>query len=328
MPHSASRIRSIRTDELESFYTPVKDCLHQPLPEALGTGYTDFYLLDQDLSYIETRYKSHEDLAVINKADFHEPKMVVTLTLQGQSSFKSRTGLDILFSEGYTTITSFNSSMGERLYEANKETTQLRFSLSKRWVDRHLDEDISNRLFAGPSACQIGFRPLSLQSAEIARQLLRCGLNGKLKRLYIQGQAMILLANELNYLMTDRDADPERINLRDSHIAHLARNILLREFKQPPSVSELAARAGTNQCKLKQLFHHFFNTTPYGMLLDIRMKIAYELLESTDCQVSQAADAVGYRHLANFSSAFVKYFGFSPKYIRYEAGKPRIIRTR
>ncbi|MFA5018281.1 MAG: helix-turn-helix transcriptional regulator, partial [Methylobacter sp.] len=83
----------------------------------------------------------------------------------------------------------------------------------------------------------------------------------------------------------------------------------------PPSVEELSKRAGTNQFKLKKLFHHFFNNTPYGLLLEIRMNNAYQLLESGQCQVGVAADRVGYSHASNFSTAFIKHFGISPKAI-------------
>jgi len=98
-------------------------------------------------------------------------------------------------------------------------------------------------------------------------------------------------------------------------IAKLAREILYHEFKNPPSVEKLSKRVGTNQFKLKKLFHHFFNTTPYGLILEIRMNYAYQLLKSTHCKVSVAADLVGYNHASNFSAAFTKYFGISPKSI-------------
>jgi len=45
------------------------------------------------------------------------------------------------------------------------------------------------------------------------------------------------------------------------------------------------------------------------------MHNAYQLLESTHCQVSVAADRVGYNHASNFTAAFIKYFGISPKVV-------------
>lgn len=313
--HSASQWWSIQTDELESSYLATKQCMHQPLPEIAGIGHTDFYQLDQDLSYIETRYKPAKNLAVSNSIDLQEPRMVVTLTLKGHSSFKSRMGDEVLFSEGFTTITTFNSSIGERLYEADKETTQLRFSFSKKWVDHYLDEKLSKQLFLKSGTQQISFRPASLQGINVAQQLLNCNLDSNIKRLFMQGQALTLLASELKHLYLDNGNDPERFNLRDMNTVQAARDILLREFRDPPSVNELSKRVGTNQFKLKQLFHHYFSNTPYGLLLEIRMKQAYKLLESTRCQVSHAADSVGYSHVSNFSAAFIKYFGLSPKLI-------------
>ena len=312
---SASDRWRIGTDEFESSFLEAKQCLHQPLPEIAGIGHTDFYQLDQDLSYIETCYKPSKNLAVLNRVELKEPRMVVTVTLKGYSSFKSHDGDEVLFSEGYTTITAFNSSIGERLYEENQETTQLRFSLSKKWIDHYLDEKLSQQLFVHGGIQHISFRPISLPGIKAAQQLLACNLDRKLKRLFMQGQAMTLLACELAHLSEDGDPESERFNLRDMNTAQAARDILLREFRSPPSVNELAKRVGTNQFKLKQLFHHFFNNTPYGVLLEVRMEQAYRLMQSTRCQVSHAADFVGYSHVSNFSSAFVNFFGFSPKHI-------------
>jgi AraC-like DNA-binding protein len=125
----------------------------------------------------------------------------------------------------------------------------------------------------------------------------------------MHAQALSLLAAELNGLYQAE----HKFTTRDKSIAYLAQEILQQEFQNPPSVAELAIRTGTNQCKLKKLFEHFFNSTPYGMLLDIRMNKAYQLLVSSRCQVSVAADAVGYNHANNFSVAFTRYFGITPK---------------
>lgn len=311
----ASRHWSIRSEELESKYLENRLCLHQPLPQIAGSGFTDIYQLDQGLSYIETSYKPARNLAVLSRTNYQDSRMVVTVTLKGCSSFKSQNGDEVLFSEGHTTITSFNSSIGERLYQAGQETTQLRFSISKQWSELYLDEKLSMQLFNKGDIQQLSFRPISLQGISAAQQILACNIDGNLKRLFLQGQAMTLLASELAHLLNGCHPDPEKFNLRDKGIAQAAKDVLVREFRSPPSVNELAKRVGTNQFKLKQLFRHYFDNTPYGVLLEIRMKQAYQLLESTRCQVSHAADFVGYGHASNFSSAFISYFGFPPKHI-------------
>jgi AraC family transcriptional activator of pyochelin receptor len=304
---------SISSDDLQLHQQ--KDCLHQSLPEELGMGRSAIFQLDQDLSYIETRYTPSKDLAVLSRIDYQEPRLVVTLGLKGQSRFSGNCGDELIFREGYTAITTLQSSIGERQYQAHKPTMQLRFALNKNWLDRYFGEDKTAQLLGKSDTQLLSYQPISPQAMYAAQQLLNCNVSIETSRIFMHGQAMSLLAFELSPLSEDKRDNLMRLNQRDAAVAKSARDILLREFRSPPSVEDLSRRVGTNQCKLKQLFHHFFSNTPYGLLLEIRMTNAYQLLESTRCQVSVAADLVGYSHASNFSAAFIKHFGISPKAI-------------
>jgi len=205
--------------------------------------------------------------------------------------------------------------MGERQYQAHKPTMQLRFALNKNWLNRYFGEHKTNPLFNKSGIQLLSYRPISPQAICAAQQLLNCNESRETNRIFMHGQVMSLLAFELSHLCADKRRNSAEFNQKDAAIAKSARDILFREFKNPPSVEELSKRAGTNQFKLKKLFHHFFNNTPYGLLLEIRMNNAYQLLESGQCQVGVAADRVGYSHASNFSTAFIKHFGISPKAI-------------
>jgi AraC-like DNA-binding protein len=309
---TTARRWSISSDELQ--FHQQQDCLHQSLPENLGVGYSNIFQLDQDLSYIETRYTPFKDLAVLSQMEYQEPRLVVTLGLKGQSRFAGNHG-EVTFNEGYAAITTITSSIGERQYQANKPMTQLRLSMSKKWLDRYFGENKSTQLFNKNGAQLLSHQPISSQGIMAAQQLLTCNVSREVKRVFMHGQAMSILAAELSHLCEDSHRDSARFSPKDRAIAKLAQDILFHEFRNPPSVEELSKRVGTNQFKLKHLFHHFFNNTPYGLLLEIRMNNAYQLLESKRCQVSVAADLVGYSHASNFSAAFIKHFGISPKAI-------------
>jgi len=305
----------IRADDLPSLVHQEKNCLHQSLPEEAGTGYSNVFQLDNELSYIETLYTPSRDLVVLSRIENSEPRMVITLGLKGHSRFSGNQGDEVIFNEGYTSISTFNSSIGERQYEANKSVTQLRFSLSKKWLDRYFGENKFTQFFNKSGIQQLSHQPISHQGIIAAQQLMVCNISREVRPLFMHAQAMSLLAAELGHLFEEKSDNSGRFNHKDREIAKLARDILYLEFKKPPSVEELSKRVGTNQFKLKKLFHHFFNNTPYGLLLEIRMNNAYQLLESTRCHVSVAADFVGYSHASNFSVAFMKHFGTSPKAI-------------
>lgn len=312
----ATHVRNIGNHELLSQFLPEDNCQLQRLPETLGPGHSNIFKLDSNLNYIETHYTPSQDLAIQTRMDATEPRMVVTLGLKGRSRFTDNRGNEVVFQEGYTSITTFNASEGSRQYQGNKAVTQLRFSLSKRWLDGYFGESKLADFFNRKNAMQlISQQPISASGIVAAQSLLNCNVAGEMRPLFRQGQAMAILASELSHLLINADIRQPRFTPKDRALAYQARDILASEFKNPPSVEELSRRVGTNQCKLKQLFHHFFDNTPYGLLLEIRMRQAYQLLKSGHYPVSIAAELVGYNHASNFSTAFIKFFGYSPKQV-------------
>jgi len=235
--------------------------------------------------------------------------------MHGKSCFADDRGREIIFEEGYTTITTFDSSRGERFYQASKPVMQLRFSVNKSGLERYLGEDIPRRLFQPGGVHILSHRRSSTHGIIAAQQLLRGKVSRELQQMFMQGVALSILAAELSPLCEVDGHFVKSDNPREEAMAKAAHDILSREFKSPPSVAELSKRVGTNQFKLKQLFHRYFGNTPYGVLLEIRMHKAYQLLQSERCTVNAAADAVGYHHASNFSAAFGKYFGIPPKVV-------------
>lgn len=303
----------IRNDELQLHKSQYY--IHQTLTKDLGQGCSNICQLDDDLSYIETEYKPTKDLAVLSRIDNDESQLVVTLGLKGSSRFVSQQGDEIAFTEGYTSITTITSSCGERQYEANSPILQLRFLIKKNWLNKYFGEDKTKQLFANKTVETISYKPITPQALILAQQLRASNVANDVKKLVMHGQAITLLASELSPVFSNSPESKEKFTRQDKEIANAAREILYREFKNPPSVEQLAKRVVSNQYKIKKLFHHYFNNTPYGLLLEIRMNKAYQLLESSHCHVNLAADYVGYNHASNFSTAFIKFFGVSPKSI-------------
>ena len=226
----------------------------QYLPDEVGEGYTLIVPLHEDFSFIDTNYLLNKNLAIISKIDDQEPRLVVTIALKGQSSFMGYQNQTIFFKEGYTTITIFNSSYGERQYQANKQIRQLRFSVKKSWIDKQLGAKRSAEIFSNDGMHLLSHRPITMQGLIAARQLVEADQKQTLQHLFIQGHAMTLLAAELAALLQVDSQCLDRFTKKDKVIAQTARDILYSEYQYPPSVAELAMRVGTNQFKLKKLF--------------------------------------------------------------------------
>lgn len=97
----------------------------------------------------------------------------------------------------------------------------------------------------------------------------------------------------------------------DAEQLQRARAILMREYRKPPGLNELAARVGANTRKLTRGFRRRYGKSVYAWLQEFRLQLAYSLLCSTDVSVSGVAADVGYT-TAHFCSIFRQRFGVSP----------------
>ena len=92
-----------------------------------------------------------------------------------------------------------------------------------------------------------------------------------------------------------------------------AKEIILNNLNNPPTIQELSLQIGINQCYLKKGFKEIFNTTVYDFVQEQRMLKAKLLLTTTNFTVSEVAEQIGFSSQSNFSSAFKKFTGILPK---------------
>ncbi|MBZ8182856.1 helix-turn-helix transcriptional regulator [Oscillatoria salina] len=146
-------------------------------------------------------------------------------------------------------------------------------------------------------------------------QILYCPYEGFLRQIYIESKALELIVLKLAQI--DEQISPPKHNVtlqpQDIDCIHNAKDILLSNIESPPSLLELAKKAGTNDYKLKIGFRQLFGTTVFGYLRNQRMEQARQLLLEKQMNVSEVAQTVGYSSLSRFSTAFKNYFGITPK---------------
>jgi len=87
-------------------------------------------------------------------------------------------------------------------------------------------------------------------------------------------------------------------------------------FVNPPVLGEIAAKAGVGTTHLSRIFAHETGMTISAYLRQLRMERASHLLLTGDCNVTEAALAVGYASLGQFSYAFRKTYGHPPGHHR------------
>ncbi|WP_291329463.1 AraC family transcriptional regulator [Desulfovibrio sp. UCD-KL4C] len=147
-------------------------------------------------------------------------------------------------------------------------------------------------------------------------QILECQHTGGVRKLFVEGRVMDLLAIQLqDYIRSETSKCPRMHPLSTEEVERIrtAGKILVSDLENPPSIHELANHIGINEKKLKNGFRQVYDTSVFGYFREYRMQKAHDLLQQGNNNVTEVAYTVGYLSLSHFSQAFKKRFGILPK---------------
>jgi AraC-like DNA-binding protein len=180
-------------------------------------------------------------------------------------------------------------------------------------VDR-LPRDLQ-RIIAGETASFTSpFQPITPAMRVALEQILQCPYQGIMKQLYLESKSIELLVLFLDQAIAHQPKVSPALRLQPDDVdrIHQARQILIQQMDNPPSLLMLAHQVGLNDCTLKRGFRQVFGTTVFGYLHDYRMNRARQLLQEQRMTVQEVARQVGYASPSSFHAAFRKKFGVNP----------------
>ena len=158
------------------------------------------------------------------------------------------------------------------------------------------------------------YYPAAITPAQqhVLQQILQWPYQGSARQLYLEAKVLELLALHLDQMLPGSSTQQKSLLASDIDRIYQARNILIRDLTNPPSLSELARQVQLNERKLKQGFHQVFNSTVFGYLHDHRMEQAQRLLQTGQLNIQETARWVGYASRSSFVVAFKKKFHVAP----------------
>ena len=103
------------------------------------------------------------------------------------------------------------------------------------------------------------------------------------------------------------------VNKNEQEIAKRAKDILLKNYVEAPTIPQLAKLCATNDFKLKKAFKNVYKTTIYSYIQKLRLEKANLLLKEDNLSIKEVARSVGYSHSGYFAKLFFKTYGVYPK---------------
>ena len=155
---------------------------------------------------------------------------------------------------------------------------------------------------------------ISPSMAIVLNQMFHYNLNPSIKNLYYKGRGYELLS-----LFFNRNDDPNAEQcpflIDEENVLKIkkAKEIIIANMAEPPSLEELANQVGLTLKKLKMGFKQIYGDTVYGFLFDYKMDYARQLLDSGSYNVNEVGLKIGYSTGSHFIAAFKKKFATTPK---------------
>lgn len=284
------------------------------LPDELGHCHQDFVELEPGLGLSRLNYTPSVPLIEESNGPHDGRVMVITLGMKGRSCYEGQDATNLEFQQGHTTISSFRAIPGVRRYAAGETVSQLRVVAHEALICKYVGQQRAAEILGSRQLSRLAFRastPAAMAHAKaLLSHLLPC--QSQLSRLDLHIHTLSLLNEQFSLLAPQQGGQASPFSPSEIERIERARQTMSENIDKPLTLDYLATLVGINKNKLKDGMLYLYNATPAELLLELRMTKAVALLESGQ-QVSQVAWQVGYKYANNFTVAFTRYHGKSPK---------------
>lgn len=157
---------------------------------------------------------------------------------------------------------------------------------------------------------------LTPRMIELIRQMLTPSfLQPALRNLYLEGRAVEIVTETIMAVMQSEqgNANHDLPSRYDMIRLQRAKDLIAAHLTEPLSVERIAREAGVSASGLQRLFRVSAGQSVFEYVRGKRLERAFSMLQSGEASIQEACVIAGYTSPANFSTAFRRQFGISPR---------------
>jgi len=206
---------------------------------------------------------------------------------------------------------------------AGSKTVWVTVAFQEEYLDRFLSDPAEVRKLPqfqvfrkNPKKSVVQSFPLDHQLNLITSNIISLNAHDAVYVALAKAKAAELISNALDRLLSNSHCEedsPVKLRSKDREAIKLARDILVVNLADPPTIRELCLAVGVNRNKLHYGFKEEFGLSPLHCLEEQRLEQAYISLRDTDDLIYRIAADVGYLNQGSFSTAFKRKYGVTPK---------------
>ncbi len=209
------------------------------------------------------------------KTDSNIEGLLLNFVFQGENNYKSLiSDYSIKAQNNFTGISLINNEKGIDTFDKNSSLKSISIVVKRDFLEVNLPKNkISETIFRDleNKNCNMILKnkQTNHKTALLANDIYKSNHTGDLEKLFLHSKVLELLYTEFNDLCQNPSLfKSEKIRFSDYDIEalHLAKDILLKNMQNPPSIIELSKIIKLNEFKLKIGFKKLFDITPYRYL--------------------------------------------------------------
>ena len=222
--------------------------------------------------------------------------------------------LDILANESLFFFNPKNIVLIDAVLEQDTKMLSLLFSLE--YLHELFDDFAIDFSFFKPQNAYkklYSKKPISPTEIIIINQIFKRKINHKIDLIYLKAKVMELLSL---YFYDNNDKpinETKNTDKRSIEKIKKAKQLLVENIIEPPSVEQLADEVLLPINVLKKGFKELYGEPIYKYILNYKLELARKLLLSKQYSVKEISYQMGYSAPTHFIVAFKKRFGVTPK---------------
>jgi len=272
----------------------------------------DIFLIKSNMNFTK---QGHLD--VVSSID----GLIITMNIKGNISHKSHlSDFTLSLRDNMTALNLIQTEEGINTIEQNTHLQSIHIIYKKEFLEKNLmGTDLYGTIvdyFDKKQAIKnLKTTQSNIKNQIIANDIYNAKYTGALNNIFLESKVLEIFFNEFQELGELESLPDAKVKFSsyDKEAIYHAKDILLNNIQNPPTLFELSKLVKLNEFKLKIGFNKFLKTSPYKLLGEYRMEKAKELLENSDMNVTEISHAVGYKYIHNFSKVFSKKYGVRPK---------------
>ena len=269
-----------------------------------------------------------EDWKITNISAAESP-FLLYFCIRGDVEF-SYNGLEvpIAFQPMKNILAAHPTGQSQRIaFKKCAHTTFVWLNLERQLYSNHIDclpevvkAEVIN-IFSGNTAIKSFLNnDNGLKSAALVQQVIDDKKAGLIHCTFAESKAIELFSLQLRSWELEIVKTPTKTSMlrpEDMEKIIMARNLLVSDLKNAPTIEVLSRKSGVNRQKLKQGFKKMFGTTINEYLRNERLRLAQQIMALGNPIVKEVAARVGYENASYFARRYKEKYGLYPnEYLR------------